>query len=405
MPVQADTGLLDLQEALRVAVTTHPSVMAKRSELTAAAHGLDASQWQRFPALSLQSSAPDSGRNNAVLTARIEQPLWAGGRITAGIDAATARVLVSESSLIDAEQAILVRTASAFAEVIRLQARIAAAEENLQEHQRLLELIKRRAASEVSPQNEVVVARARLEQARSEMVQFQTLLTNARADLQQLVGRGISRLAVPRLDLAAGEDLARSVQAAVEFSPVLRRLAAETLVAESEIRVSQSVLWPQISARHERIVGGSGATNNTTSTNTTSNYIALTYQLGGGLSAVSNIRQAEERRNAAELSRDTQKKDVEDKLRTDWNQERSAVAEKQIFTELVASTREVYESFVRQFAAGRKTWLEVLNARREATQARYSLADAEWNGFLAGKRIEIATGRIAAERAAPGASQ
>ena len=88
MPVQADTGLIDLPEALRVAVTTHPSVMAKRSELNAAAHWLDASQWQRFPALSLQSSAPQSGRS---------QPLWAGGRITAGVDAATARMLVSES--------------------------------------------------------------------------------------------------------------------------------------------------------------------------------------------------------------------------------------------------------------------------------------------------------------------
>ena len=94
-----------------------------------------------------------------------------------------------------------------------------------------------------------------------------------------------------------------------------------------------------------------------------------------------------------------------DKIRTDWNQERSALAESEIYRSLATSTRDVYESFVRQFAAGRKTWMEVLNARSEATQARYSLVDAEWNGFLAGKRVELATGKARVENLEKGVKQ
>jgi adhesin transport system outer membrane protein len=381
-------GALGFDEALRVAVSVHPSVQAKRNELAAAANGLDASQWQRFPALSAQSSAGQSGGKNYT-TLRLEQPLWSGGRLTADVDAATARVAAAEAALGEAEQDILTRTASAFSEIIRLRGRIAAAEDNVVEHQRLLDLIQRRATSEVNSKTDVIVARARHEQARSELVQYQTQLANAMADLEQLTGGSVSALTVPRSNASGAGNLAASVQSAVEFAPALRRLAAEMQAAEAEIRAKKAVLWPQLSARHERFFGG----DTTTTTNTTSTYLALNYQLGGGLSSLASIRQAEERRNAAEAARQSRRKEIEDKVRTDWNLRRSALAEREIYAELSTSTREVYESFVRQFAAGRKSWLEVLNARREATQARYSLTDAEWNGFLAGKRIDILIGQ------------
>jgi adhesin transport system outer membrane protein len=364
----------------------HPGVQAKRNELAASANGLDASQWHRFPALSAQSSAGQFG-GKSYTSVRLEQPLWTGGRLTADIDAATARVAAAEAALGEAEQDILTRTASAFSETIRLRGRIAAAEDNVAEHQRLLDLIQRRATNEINSTTDVVVARARHEQARSELVQYETQLANAMADLEQLTGASVAALAVPRTNVSATGSLATSVQSAVEFAPALRRLAAEMQIAEAEIRMKRAALLPQLSARHERFFGGE--TNNTSTT-----YLALNYQIGGGLSAFSSIREAEERRNAAEATRETRRKDIEDKVRTDWNLRRSALAEREIFAELAASTREVYESFVRQFAAGRKSWLEVLNSRREATQARYSLTDAEWSGFLAGKRIAITTGEF-----------
>ena len=392
----AENAMLGFDEALRVAVRVHPSIMAKRNELAASASGLDASQWQRFPALSAQSSAGQYG-GKSYTSVRLEQPLWTGGRLTANIDAATARVAAAEAALGETEQDILIRTATAFSEIIRVRGRIAAAEDNVAEHQRLLDLIQRRATNEVNSKTDVVVARARHEQARSELVQYQTQLANAMADLEQLTGSSVAALAVPRVNASGTENLAASVHSAVEFAPALRRLAAEMQVAEAEIRTKKAVLLPQLSARHERIYGGEMDNNSTT-------YLALNYQLGGGLSAFSSIREAEERRNAAEAARETRRKEIEDKVRTDWHLRRSALAEREIFAELAASTREVYESFVRQFAAGRKTWLEVLNSRREATQARYSLTDAEWNGFLAGKRIDILVGRVPGDAlgAAPG---
>jgi adhesin transport system outer membrane protein len=124
-------------------------------------------------------------------------------------------------------------------------------------------------------------------------------------------------------------------------------------------------------------------------------YVALGLQPGSGFSAFSNIKQAESKRGVAEATRDSTRKDLADSLRTDWYKVQSARSEVEFFKELVDSTREVYESSVRQYAAGRKSWIEVLNFRKEATQAQYSLADSQWSGFLSAMKIKINTGYLA----------
>jgi len=54
----------------------------------------------------------------------------------------------------------------------------------------------------------------------------------------------------------------------------------------------------------------------------------------------------------------------------------------------------VFDSFVRQFAVGRKSWVDVLNAQRESSSARYALADAEWGRVGANIRLRILIGDI-----------
>jgi adhesin transport system outer membrane protein len=117
-------------------------------------------------------------------------------------------------------------------------------------------------------------------------------------------------------------------------------------------------------------------------------------QPGNGLSAFSHISESRSKMNAAEASRDVAKKEIADSVRTDWVKVKSAKSEVEVFKELVDSAKGVYESSVRQYAVGRKSWIEVLNARREATQARYSLADSQWSGLLSLVKLKINTGEI-----------
>lgn len=383
----ASAPVVGLDELLSKAVQSHPTVLEKRGSLAAAQQALSGARWQRFPNVSAESSANPAQGVSQVL--RVEQPLWTGGRITANILASQARLEAAESAVVESEQQILLRTASLFAELVRLGSRLDAAKDNIVEHERLLGLIQRRSNSGVASPSEVISAKARLQQARTELLQLQTAALNARADLEQITGMSVADIKVPKTKLEAPYAATVQVDKALAFSPALRRLAAETLSAEAEIESRKSALWPKVSLRHEQLWGANYPSSQT--------YVVVSVQTGNGLSAGTAISEAQSQR-AASLQRESNLRlEIGTTVRTDWNKVRSAKAETEVLLELTESTREMYESFVRQYAAGRKFWLDVLNARSESIKARNALVDAEWGGMLAVWRLQIATGELTPE--------
>jgi adhesin transport system outer membrane protein len=109
---------------------------------------------------------------------------------------------------------------------------------------------------------------------------------------------------------------------------------------------------------------------------------------------LSGADEAKAKLNSVTEGIEVSKKDLTDKIRSDYNLYQTSTNQEEVLQELVSSSASVYESYVRQFTAGRKTWQEVLNARKEATQAKYSLVDSRWSGIAAVNRIKIFTGEI-----------
>ncbi|MFY9809964.1 TolC family protein [Aquabacterium sp.] len=375
---------LTLTDAFGLVIKNHPVIAAKRDEFQAAQHGVDGAKWQRFPSLSGQSSA--NNESGSVTTLRLEQPLWTGGRITAAIQSSEAKLAAAAAAVEEAEQSMLLRVATNFLELVRLNARMEAAEENIAEHERLLALIERRSAQGIGSPSEVITAKARLQRARSERLQLQTAAFNARADLSQATGTTVSEIRVPKPDLNTTGDLTTMVQKVLDHSPQMRRLHAETSSITADVQLKKSALNPQIAVRHEFLKG-----KNYPSTAT---YLALTLQTGNGLSSISAIDEVRAQESASAYKEQATLKDISDSIRTDWNKVQSAREEAAILRELVSVTRSMYESYVRQYAAGRKSWLDVLNARSESIQARYSLIDTEWSGALSAIKLQIAAGEL-----------
>ena len=69
---------------------------------------------------------------------------------------------------------------------------------------------------------------------------------------------------------------------------------------------------------------------------------------------------------------------------------------KRLENALLASTssKEVYESYTRQYTTGRKTWLDVLNTVRESTQADVAAVDSRTQVTGAALRIQLETGNF-----------
>jgi len=386
--VDAILNKITLEKVLRIAAETHPSIAQRLSEQGASDYSVAGARWQRWPGVSMSSSRGPLGSTLTEL--QLEQPLWTGGRITANINAAEARADAARQSVLEARKTIIERAINAYAEAMRLQSRIAIADAAIEDFEALTGMIDRRVENGISPKADAVNVRARLQQANSERLQLQLQRRNTRTELELLIGQRFSELAVPQALLPAAISLEDAVHIALENAPELARLTAEERVAEETIAATRSSLSPSLSLRYQRIFGGG------TLYATDQLFLGVTYQPGSGLSSLSAISEAEARRTGTAYTREAVRLELMNRVRNLWQQAESSRRELKVLGDLVASTQEVYASCLRQFPVGRRTWLELLLARRDATQAQYALSDTQWTGLAAELKLQLVTGELAA---------
>jgi adhesin transport system outer membrane protein len=321
-----------------------------------------------------------------VTTIRLEQPLWAGGRISSSIEANQARLNSSIYGISEIEEDVLSKTSAAYCSLLKMQEKIEASKENVEEHKRLLSLIQRKARNEVSPMVEIVLAKTRLEQAQYEQIQLTTQATNLKAELESLIGQPFQSIKNPKVALSIPSDLEQAISLTISNSPTIKRLESDVEASSADIDVSKASIWPQISARNDNIIGGITEGN--------ISYLALTYAPGNGLSALSNTSEARAKKEVAETLIRSTALELSNKIRADWNQYFAEMKQAEVLSNLVETSQGVYESYLRQYAVGKKTWVEVLNAKKESTQAKYIYSESQWNSFMAGVRLQISTGMI-----------
>ena len=375
---------LTLSEALQLAMTQHPSVMSRQKELDAANFRLQGAERQLFPNLVLQSGKDIYGNNTQ--TYRIEQNVWTAGRVTGEIDGAGAGIKAAQANVDLARMDIMDKVIQAYTDLGRAQTRIVVARSNVQEHERLADLIARRVGGEVSPTSDGVMGMARLAQARAELGQMMALEARARSTLTQALGQDVGSIVVPEQQELAFSDFNALLLKAIDYSPTLRKLSFEEAAQQADVRVKESANWPQLKLRADKITGGVMPLQQT--------YLTLEYQSGAGFNTMTQAREAASKLESLSVSRETSRRELADRVSSDWVDMQSYKLQLQDLRAQVNSTNEVFDSFVRQYAVGRKTWIDVLNAQRDVAQARYQQADVDWGMLRAALKLKLATGTL-----------
>ena len=187
-PASASPWAFD--QILQSALQSHPQVLGKQSALMAALQEREGAQWQRWPTASMEASSQGGGAG----LLRLEQPLWAGGRIQAGMDAADSRALAARWTVQEARQDLALKVVAASTEALRQQARQAHSQQGLGEHERLLAMMQRRVAQEVSPAADERMAQARLYAVANDVSSATQALNNALTQLSQLAGESVESM-------------------------------------------------------------------------------------------------------------------------------------------------------------------------------------------------------------------
>jgi adhesin transport system outer membrane protein len=113
----------------------------------------------------------------------------------------------------------------------------------------------------------------------------------------------------------------------------------------------------------------------------------LNSNLGAGLSRLTGIGQAVSQVSAAEEELSVQRQALSEQIQLDWALIKAANLRIRGLTLAAAAGVEVLESYERQFLAGRKQWIDLMNAVREQAQTQSQLADAMVAQELSGLRL------------------
>ncbi len=382
------------QDLVREAANTHPTIMARRLAQDAAQAEVDATRWQRWPTPEFAVGQDDNGDHTTTLA--LQQPLWTGGRISAGIAAAESRHGASGEAVAEARQDILARLIDAYTEVRRRQAQQAIHYRNVQQHEKLKAMIARRVAREVSPQVDLELANSRLYQAANDLSLATQLLQHGLTRLSELTGRPVEAVAAEEGIVTALPARETVLEAALSASPVLARLVKERAAAEADVRSARADYWPLVAVRLERR-DEFGETEERA-------MLVLQSQLGAGLSTRANVGAAVARRKALTEERAAAERALSAEVTEAWQQAAAARLRLENSRLNRESAATVFESYTRQYVIGQKSWLDVLNAVREASVAAIAVEDADAEQLRAGLRLQLLTGRLDPDRYSAGPS-
>jgi adhesin transport system outer membrane protein len=374
------------------ACATYPSVISKELSRDAAKEGVNSAEWQRFPMPGIVADSDKSGNSN--FTMRLQQILWAGGKISSEINAAKSLHGASEKAIRETQFDIVLKIIDAYIEAVRQQARKTVGRNNVKQHERLDEVIKRRVAAEVSSEVDRKLSRSRLSQATNELSTIEQALAKSLTQLSQFSGKNVTGVAPINLEtIGLPENKEAAIQQGIDWSPTLSRLAFEEAAAESQVKVKKAAYWPMMALRYEKTFNRNVDYNNT-NTNDERFMVVLEAQPGAGLSAFSGVEAEIAKRKAIMEMRRSVTRELKQLISETWDGMAAARGRLENSSSALSSSVEVFESYQRQYIISRKSWLDVLNAVREATQSELYAEDVNAQVALSVLRISLLTGKL-----------
>jgi adhesin transport system outer membrane protein len=369
---QKNTAPLTLDQLVELAINRHPSVSARRADLEAARADMEVARQAFYPTPAVLLQQGRSGNGTLV---SLQQPLWAAGRLSAGVNAAGAHTMAADVAINETQFALALRVANAYQAWLQAHRRIAALSASIDQLASYGGRIDRRIEGGASAEVDRALVRARLFQADSDLSSAQAAEQAAIVQLSQACGYDLSG---QQLDARPAElveqaplNLAKLIAGAVERNPGLRRVDFDITTAHYEAEQKRATLWPTISLRAEHQHSstlGAGSNDNRL-------FVVLEYTPGAGLSATKQIDAQLARIQSLRDNAEATKRDLVERIAIEYQDYLAGQSRQQSMQRLQAESRNVLASYDRLFLAGKRGWLDVVNAARELTQVELTIAD------------------------------
>lgn len=370
-------------------VVRHPSVAGKRANVMEAEANIDAAKAQYLPTPSVQINQLASGGHSTTLA--VTQPLWAAGRIHAGLDAARARGRSADGAVVETQNILALRVADLYQGYLASRLRVSAQQDGINRLVELADVMNRRVEAGISASADRELANSRLTQVRSDLELEEASGRTLLAQLGQMAGRPVSRdeVSLTLAPIGTLEDESVLLDRALANNPAIQRAGADIEAAVFDAKVQRASQWPTLSLQAARTNYSQPAL---TRVNSSQVYLTLQYLPGAGLASGALSRASLARAESLKDGLEATRRDIADGLMGDYERYRAARVRFGNALSVVAASREVLNSYRRLFVAGKRSWLDLVNAARELTEAQLALADLSAALTVGPFRLQLRSG-------------
>jgi outer membrane protein len=403
MPTRAET----LTEALASAYTNNPNIASALLSVKSAAENIALAKAGKRPTIgasaSLQSAfsitnGTYADTQSTSLGVSLSQNIFDNFRTDAEIEQARAMTELSEQSLRNAEQNVLLSVVEAYMGVVRDTQLVRLRQESVDFFRAQVQSAEDRLEIGEGTRIDVSQAQARLAQGMAAYTAAVTSLSTSQASYARWVGHKPRNLSE---NFRFGSMVPKSVDAAValaeERHPAILSARAAIRAAQSGTDSARAAFGPTLD-----LIGNIGATStfaNGTGTTVPAGSVRLSLSVplyaGGALGV--GVRRANLEQIRSEVDALSTVDQVREAVITSWSTLQNATAQIQSAQSAVGSGQLVLEGIVQEREVGQRTTLDVLNAQAELTTAREGLISASASRIIASFSLIASVGRLSAQ--------
>ena len=406
LPVRAES----LSDAVQMTVTSHPKIGVVANDRLAIDEELNQAKGLFRPQVDFRgdvglgwsnrwgqgSTVTDDGDilPNAAAQLTLQQMLFDGYNASSEVDRQQNRVRSAAHRVRETSELTGLDAVEAYLNVLRARQILEAADTNLAAHNALKADINKRMRGGAGTKADVEQAVARVSQAEAVRVQVMADLRDAETRYNSIVGRYPGDLTRPQVQqdlLPRTEE--EAVAAALKDNPTIAIRGADIAVAGAELTQSQSTFYPQFtfegSASRQKDIGGLRTTKDEAGAG-----VVMRWNLYRGGADEARKQEYMWRQAEAQTQLDDSKRSVEENMRKAWIARDAARMRAEHFATQYKANKNVLAAYKKQFDAGERTLLDVLDAQNELFSAQSNMLTAYYTALFGDYQVLAERGSL-----------
>ncbi len=406
-PAVSQIPTVTLEEAVALAMEHSPAVIQAAGNIRIAqatklqsvsdwlptlsgSSGWSANSTNRFDAQTQRTVSGSATSVNGSLTARYT--LFDGFRRNAQGRARSADLVSTEATYTSQEFQISLQTKQVFFSALAADELVGVSETRIQRAERQLQVSRDRLAAGSAIRSDTLQSFVELANARLQLINAQTQLSTASADLAQLIGYDSEVRAVADESIEFIVDIDTSVirAEALERGPQIEQVIAAAGAADAQVSVSRADYFPSVTAQYSRSLAGAEFDNLRGSW---SGRLSLSWNIFNGFGREMNVVRSRATQETAHARIADTRRQINAQMTQQFAALRSATIRIQIAAASLAAANEDLRVQQQRYRLGAATIVEVMSSQVNVDQADVDGVQARLDYLLAKAQIEAIVGR------------